>query len=196
MGSEAFKGSEARLPEFNTQMALEDIQTGLMDFMGGRGGKNLRAFQQALRNADPTLARRFDILKALGRTAEAGLQGLEDGGLPADVERGVMNRVRSQQAARGVIGSDFSALQEAAQLGLSAETFRQSRFNQAGMAANAIGGGFVSQFIPDANNLLQIPLAQFGADVNVRMGNAANRNARFGQWLQFGGDVGNAIAMA
>src|SRR5262245_53504694 len=56
------------------------------------------------------------LLRRLRGVAIGGLQGLQNGALPGDIQRSIENRVRQGQLARGIEDSPFSVSQEAAAL--------------------------------------------------------------------------------
>ena len=93
-----------------TQLGQQNLQ-GLQDLQGAgyqadientkKYGPELQRLRQQQMEADP-------LIKRLRGVAIGGLQGLQNGQMPADIERSITNRVRQGQLARGIEDSPFS----------------------------------------------------------------------------------------
>jgi hypothetical protein len=122
---------------------IRDVMGQELDLLQSLGPEFIRE-QSRLRDlafeSDPVMReQRLAALDALG-VARGQLADLEAGGLPADLERSILERTRTSQAARGIHGSPVGATAEAVRLLGGEEQLRSQRLGQAmGILS---GGGF------------------------------------------------------
>lgn len=187
------KSTKVRVPEFDTQNMMEDLLSTFTSVTEGGKDSQMGKALQGLIEADPLLQQNFLALQAFGGQALQGIEGL-DSGLPEDVRRGVLENVRSTSAARGIIDSPGAALQEAAQLGLSTERFRQQRMGQLGQFIGMSQGGLQSLVSPGPQGLLSAGLERQAIAVGARGQSAQLGLQRELGYLDFAKEAGKAAA--
>lgn len=91
-----------------------------------RIGRDITGFESMLAESDPVFAQYQKVM-------QGSLAGMAEGGdgLPADFRRTLTEDVRSSQAARGLVESDTSAVEEAARLMGGSEQIRSRRLSEA-----------------------------------------------------------------
>lgn len=139
----AFAGLQEILQSGLANELIQDVLGQELETLGKFGPQFIRQEarlrEQAI-ESDPVLReQRAAALDALG-IARSQLEDLEGGGLPADVERSILERTRTAFAARGLEASPVGATGEAVRLLGGEEAIRNQRLNSAlGILS---GGGF------------------------------------------------------
>lgn len=141
--------------------------------------------RRRLMNEDP-------LIRRLRGIAISGLKDVQGGGLPGDIQKSILDRVRTSQAARGFEDSPGSIAAEAAALTGGAEAFRQTRLNQALAVGNqyAAPGQMLSGGIPSVSQMFNLQQNTLGLQNQQAQG---DYNARM-QNVQLGGQALGTIA--
>lgn len=191
-----------------------------------RFGELFSSAQQDIRNAriqDDDLARALRNRTIRGvrqegaareeflETALSGIEGLEGGGLPTDVENRISERARSEALKRGInLDTSNAAMSEIASLIGGEENLRSNRLNQLNVALGRSSAitqpGFsmmtvpnAQQFglnLPDNAQLMGFGLQQRGQLLNARMTDANNRTQLMMGQMGLAGDIGMAVGMS
>jgi hypothetical protein len=151
-------------------------------------GPQFQQLRQQMLEADP-------LIKRLRGVAIGGLQGLQNGALPGDIQRSIENRVRQGQLARGIEDSPFSVGQEAAALMGGSEAIRQQRLNQALAVAGPFNaaGPMLSGGVPNFGQAFD--MRQQGMQMQNQQAEANNSrtNAFYGTLGKLAGVGASAI---
>jgi hypothetical protein len=155
--------------------------------------------------------------RVLGQQADiisGGLEGLEEGGLPDDVRKYVLEEARAIGGSRGLLESPSSALFETTSLVKQRENLRSIRLGQAdaflsgaqGLAAPGLslgqGGQFFGPMMPGMNQVVSAGLPGLIASHAAHRGRSAAGQQMVGQGLgqlggmaigSFAGPMGSAI---
>lgn len=120
----------------------------------------------------------------------AGVSG-DAGSLPADFQENILRDVRGSQAARGVLDSDTSGIQEAVALMGGREQIRAQRLNQANQLLTSGLLPTLDKFMPSSMDLLSAQMGLQQLAVNRGLGKQANYNNRMNS---IAGNTNNTIS--
>ena len=142
----------------------ELLKNGLIDAGSLPGYKGLQAgqsrFGRAVENYQDQLASADPIFGQYRKTVEAGLRGIENGGIPDDLRRSITENLRSAQASRGILDSNTAAIEEVVRLAGGQEAIRAQRLGEAQNYFGQVTNNVARMFAPSLQSYLQ---AQFGA---------------------------------
>ena len=142
------------------QVSREEL--GLMEELAPRFQELQQELQERAIEADPLAAASRQLALTGVGAIQAGLEGLGEDGLPDDIRRTITEEVRASGAARGLLRSPASALEEVSRLMGGREAIRASRLDQARafLTGGAAAPGMALANLPGLRSFSPFNLAQ------------------------------------
>lgn len=110
-----------------------------------RLGRGIASYEDALAAGDPVFAQYRKLM--------ADSLNFDENGLPADLSRSITQGVRGSAAARGLLDSSTSGLQEVAALMGGSENIRAQRLSQVNQYLGGVTQGAISSLFPGIQTL-------------------------------------------
>ena len=141
------RSSDRALRQGQLGESFQKIQQLLQPYNGGPSqlAIGLSGYEKSLEDADPVFA-------AYKKTIMEGLN-TDENGLPADFARQLTETTRGAQAARGVLESDTSAIQEAVALMGGREAVRARRLGDVKEYLGGVLGGGLEALMPTIKDI-------------------------------------------
>jgi hypothetical protein len=161
---------------YDQLVSMGRLAPGTNGFQGIAGnqsrlGRDISGFENTLASSDPV----FGQYQQLEQNALKGLNAGGDG-LPDDFRRTLTEDVRSSQAARGLVDSDTSAIQESARLIGGSEQIRSSRLNEVQGYLSGVTNQALGYLLPNMSTLYQGELQRSIAGSNAALGSSKVQN--------------------
>ncbi len=171
---------------YNELVESGRVRPGAKAFRGLQGDESL--LSHAIGSYEDQLAKADPIFGQYRNSVQAGLKGLENGGIPDDMRRSITENLRSSQASRGILDSNTAAIEEVVRLMGGQEAIRSQRLGEAQDYFGSVTQGALNAFLPNVSSL-------YGGELQKSISQAGNRQQAYAIGSQIGNQDGGIGAI-